>query len=253
MIDPVPDEAPVRLDQALVNRGLAQSRSRARALIDAKLVLIDGVVADKPARPIGTDAVLTLAGLDHPWVSRGGIKLAHALDHFEIDPTGWVGLDIGASTGGFTDVLRTRGAAKIYAVDVGHDQLAPALRADPRIVVLEHLNARHLTASHVPERVDIVTCDASFIGLHLVLPAALGRAAPGAVLVALIKPQFEVGSGHVGKGGIVRDPTLHQACCTRVRDWLTTKVGWTVAGVIDSPILGPDGNKEFLICARSAR
>lgn len=250
---PIDQTDTTRLDQALVNRGLAPSRSRARALVDAKLVLVDGVVADKPARPIGSDAVLTLAGLDHPWVSRGGIKLAHALDHFNLDPQGCIGLDIGASTGGFTDVLRTRGAAKIYAVDVGYDQLAPQLRADPRVVVLEHLNARHLTESHVPERVDIITCDASFIGLHLVLPAALSRAAPGAVLIALIKPQFEVGAGHVGKGGIVRDPALHHTCCIRIRDWLTSLVGWSVDGVIDSPILGPDGNKEFLICARFAR
>lgn len=244
------DATRMRLDQALVERGLADSRSRARALIEAGLVTIDGVAADKPSRTVASDAQVALTGLDHPWVSRGGVKLVHALDHFAIPVQGRVALDIGASTGGFTDVLLARDATRVYAVDVGHDQLAAKLRADPRVVVLERVNARYLTEDEVPEPVGLLVSDASFIGLEVLLPACLERAAPGADLVALIKPQFEVGPGLVGKGGVVKDPALHQATCQRISDWLGARADWRVLGLTESPIRGPDGNTEFLIHAR---
>jgi 23S rRNA (cytidine1920-2'-O)/16S rRNA (cytidine1409-2'-O)-methyltransferase len=242
----------LRLDQLLVDRGLAESRSRAQAMIEAGLVTSAGRVLDKPGKPVPADLALDVAGPAHPWVSRGGVKLASALDRFGIDPAGRIALDIGASTGGFTDVLLSRGAAKVYAVDVGHGQLAPKLRADARVIALEHVNARHLSAAEIPERVGLIVCDASFIGLETILPAPLALAAPGARLVALIKPQFEVGPGQVGKGGIVRDPALHAAVCARIQDWLGALPGWVVDGTAESPILGPDGNKEFLIAARRA-
>jgi 23S rRNA (cytidine1920-2'-O)/16S rRNA (cytidine1409-2'-O)-methyltransferase len=238
-----------RLDQLLVERGLVESRSRARALVEAGLVTLGAETLDKPSRMLPLDAALVLAGWDHPWVSRGGVKLAAALDHFEIDPNGAVALDIGASTGGFTDVLLTRGAARVYAVDVGHDQLAPKLRDDPRVTVLERLNARLLTPAHVPEKVGLIVCDASFIGLETVLPAALALAAPNARLVALIKPQFEVGPGRVGKGGIVREDALRDEVRARISAWLAGLPGWRVLGVMASPIEGADGNQEFLIAA----
>jgi 23S rRNA (cytidine1920-2'-O)/16S rRNA (cytidine1409-2'-O)-methyltransferase len=190
-----------------------------------------------------------LRGRDHPWVSRGGLKLVQGLDHFAIDPTGLACLDVGASTGGFTDVLLNRGAAKVYAVDVGHGQLAWKLRNDPRVVVLERTNARYLTRAEVPEPVELIVCDASFIGLETLLPAALARAAAGARLIALIKPQFEVGKGQVGKGGVVRDAGLHAQVCARIEAWLGAREGWRVLGLTESPILGPGGNKEFLIAA----
>ena len=191
-----------------------------------------------------------MRGKPHPWVSRGGLKLVHALDHFAIDPSHRVCLDVGASTGGFTDVLLSRGAAKVYAVDVGHGQFDWKLRRDPRVVVMERTNARYLTAMQVPEPVDIVTCDASFIGLETILPAPLALAARGAVLIALIKPQFEVEKGQVGKRGVVRDPALHRAVCDRIAAWLSARPGWSVIGVAESPIQGPEGNREFLIAAR---
>jgi 23S rRNA (cytidine1920-2'-O)/16S rRNA (cytidine1409-2'-O)-methyltransferase len=194
------------------------------------------------------DAALILRGQDHPWVSRGGLKLAHGLGSFAIDPAGCLCLDVGASTGGFTDVLLSRGAAKVYAVDVGHGQLAWKLRTDPRVVVLEKTNARHLDRALIPEPVDLVVCDASFISLTLVLPAALALAKPDARLVALIKPQFEVGKGEVGKGGVVRDPAQHEAVCAKIRGWLEAQ-GWRVLGLTESPITGPEGNREFLIAA----
>jgi 23S rRNA (cytidine1920-2'-O)/16S rRNA (cytidine1409-2'-O)-methyltransferase len=239
-----------RLDQAMVERRLADSRSRARALIEAGLVTIDGAVADKPSRTVADEAAILVTALDHPWVSRGGIKLVHALDHFAIAVDGRVALDIGASTGGFTDVLLARGAARVSAVDVGHDQLAAKLREDARVVVLERVNARYLGAAEVPEPVSLLVSDASFIGLETLLPASLELAAPGADLVALIKPQFEVGPGLVGKGGVVRDPALHRATCQRISDWLDARPGWRVRGLTESPIKGPDGNIEFLIHAR---
>jgi 23S rRNA (cytidine1920-2'-O)/16S rRNA (cytidine1409-2'-O)-methyltransferase len=238
-----------RLDQALVDRGLAESRSKAQALILAGVVFSGETRLDKAGATIAADRPLEVRGADHPWVSRGGLKLARALDQFQIDPSGKTVLDVGASTGGFTDVALTRGAAKVYAVDVGHGQLAWKLRKDSRVVVLEKTNARHLSREQVPDAIDLVVCDASFIGLRTVLPAPLSLAKPGAILVALIKPQFEVGKGRVGKGGVVRDPGLHQEVCDTIAAWLPTE-GWTVQGLTESPILGPEGNKEFLIAAR---
>lgn len=205
---------------------------------------------DKPGETLAPDAGLEVRGRDHPWVSRGGIKLASALDHFAIDPTGWIALDIGASTGGFTDVLLSHGAGRVYAVDVGHGQLAWKLRQDPRVIVYERTNARALGRAQVPEPVDIITCDASFIGLATVLPAPLALAAERASLVALIKPQFEAGPKDVGKGGVVRDPAIHRAVCERAAAWLSAQDGWHVVGIVTSPIRGPEGNREFLLYAR---
>ncbi|MBI5120706.1 MAG: TlyA family RNA methyltransferase [Rhodospirillales bacterium] len=243
----------VRLDQLLVDRGLAESRAKAQALVMAGQVYSGERRLDKPGHPIADDAAIDLKGQPHPYVSRGGLKLAHALSHFAIDPKGWVGLDVGASTGGFTDVLLQNGASKVYAVDVGHGQLAWKLRNDPRLVVLERINARHLSNEQVPEPIDIVVCDASFIGLETVLPAPLALAKPQAWLVALIKPQFEVGKGRVGKGGVVRDPALHAEVCARIQDWVNGLAGWRVVGVEPSPILGPEGNVEFLLAARKEK
>jgi 23S rRNA (cytidine1920-2'-O)/16S rRNA (cytidine1409-2'-O)-methyltransferase len=242
-----------RLDTMLVARGLAESRAKAQALALARLVYSGERRLDKPGQMLAEDTPLECRGRGHPYVSRGGVKLAHALDHFAIDPAGAVALDIGASTGGFTDVLLRRGAAKIFAVDVGHGQLDWRLRQDARVVVRERCNARHLTRSEIPEALDLIVCDASFIGLETVLPASLALAAPGAALIALIKPQFEVGKGRVGKGGVVRDPALHDEVCARIATWLAALPGWTVLGVTESPIRGPEGNVEFLIAARHAR
>ncbi len=239
-----------RADQVLVDRGLADSRTRAQALILAGKVFSGEARVDKPGQPVRPDAPLAVRGQDHPWVSRGGIKLAHALEHFGLDPRARAAIDVGASTGGFTDVLLHGGAARVYAVDVGHGQLAWSLRQDPRVVVLERTNARFLDATHVPEPVGAVVCDASFIGLRTVLPAALARAAPGAWAVALIKPQFEAGPEAVGKGGVVRDVAVHRGVCAAVRDWWSGLEGWTVQGVAESPITGPEGNREFLLAAR---
>jgi 23S rRNA (cytidine1920-2'-O)/16S rRNA (cytidine1409-2'-O)-methyltransferase len=238
-----------RLDVLLIERGLAETRAKAQALILAGVVFSGEKKLDKAGTAYAEDIPLEVKARDHPWVSRGGIKLAHALEHFAIDVAGFVALDVGASTGGFTDVLLQKGAARVYAVDVGHGQLAWKLRRDARVVVLERLNARYLTAEHVPEPPDIVVCDASFIGLETVLPTALGLAKPQAQLVALIKPQFEVGPDRVGKGGVVRDPALHQEVCERIAAWLTGH-GWDVVGVVESPIWGPEGNVEFLVYAR---
>ncbi len=239
-----------RADTALVERGLVESRSRAQALIMAGKVFSGEKRIAKAGDAVADDAPLEVRGQDHPWVGRGGLKLDHALRHFAIDVTGMTALDIGASTGGFTDVLLSRGAGRVYAVDVGHGQLAWKLRNDSRVTVLERTNARRLTAEAVPEPVDILVCDASFIGLEIILPAPLALAAPGAWLVALIKPQFEVGKGEVGKGGVVRDPAQHQAVCDRIRAWLDGLPGWRVVDIVESPITGPEGNREFLIVVR---
>ena len=198
---------------------------------------------------LGEDALLEVRGKDHPWVSRGGVKLDHALGHFALDVAGRVGLDIGSSTGGFTDVLLTRGASKVYAVDVGTNQLAWRLRQDPRVIVHEQTNARNLDQQLIPEAVDIIVCDASFIGLQKVLEAPLKLAKPDAHLVALIKPQFEAGRGEVGKGGVVRDPDVHERVCRDVGIWVESQ-GWTVLGITPSPITGPEGNVEFLLAAQ---
>ena len=239
-----------RLDTMLVARGLAESRAKAQALALAGLVYSGERRLDKPGQMLADDTPLECRGRGHPYVSRGGVKLAHALDHFAIDPAGAIALDIGASTGGFTDVLLRRGAAKVFAVDVGHGQLDWRLRQDARVVVLERCNARHLTRAEVPEPPALVVCDASFIGIETVLPAALALAAPNAGLIALIKPQFEVGKGRVGKGGVVRDPALHEEVCSRIAAWLAGQAGWSVLGLTESPLRGPDGNVEFLIAAR---
>jgi 23S rRNA (cytidine1920-2'-O)/16S rRNA (cytidine1409-2'-O)-methyltransferase len=239
-----------RLDQVLVDRGLVESRARAQALVMAGVVFSGERRLDKAGLKIDPAMLLSVRSRDHPWVSRGGLKLVHGLDHFDIDPAFLLCLDIGASTGGFTDVLLDRGAARVYAVDVGHGQLAWKLREDDRVVVLERTNARHLSAEQLPELVDLIVCDASFIGLETLLPAPLSLAAPNAHLIALIKPQFEVGKGRVGKGGVVRDTALHGEVCARIGAWLDGLPGWSVLGISESPILGPEGNKEFLIAAR---
>jgi 23S rRNA (cytidine1920-2'-O)/16S rRNA (cytidine1409-2'-O)-methyltransferase len=239
-----------RADVALVERGLVESRARAQALIMAGKVFSNTRRVDKPGQPVAEDTPLEVKGQEHPWVSRGGMKLSHALEYFGLDPAGRVAVDVGASTGGFTDVLLHQGAVRVYAVDVGHGQLAWKLRSDERVVVLEKTNARRLDAAQVPEAPGIVVCDASFIGLSTVLPAALALTAPDAWAVALIKPQFEAGPDKVGKGGVVRDPEVHQEVCDRVRGWWEGLPGWQVLGIEPSPILGPEGNREFLIAAR---
>ena len=236
----------------MVDRGLAESRTRAQALILAGKLFSGEQRIGKAGDLLAEDVALELRGQDHPWVSRGGLKLDHALSEFGLDPTGRVCLDVGASTGGFTDVLLSHGAARVYAIDVGHGQLAWKLRTDPRVVVHEKCNARHLTAETIPEPLGVVVCDASFIGLSTVLPAALGLCAPGAWAVALIKPQFEAGPEQVGKRGVVRDPAVHEAVCERVRGWWSNLPGWTVLGIAESPITGPEGNREFLIGAVKA-
>ncbi len=236
------------MDQLLVERGLAESRTRAQALIMAGLVFSSDRKIAKSGETLPADAPLEVRGKDHPWVSRGGIKLDHGLTHFGWDMTGCVAIDVGSSTGGFTDVLLTRGAVRVYAVDSGTNQLAWKLRQDDRVVVLEQLSARLLTADHVPEPVDVIVCDASFISLAKVLAVPLGFAKPGARLLALIKPQFEAGRADVGKGGVVRDPAVHARVCDDVAAWLAGE-GWQVAGITPSPITGPEGNVEFLIAA----
>jgi len=237
----------MRLDQLLVAQGLAQSRERAKQLIVDGKVLVDGVITKKPGNEIADEAEIILSEPDFPWVSRGALKLLGALDAFALDPSGAVCVDIGASTGGFTEVLLAKGATKVYAVDVGHDQLAPSLCADDRVINLEGVNARHLDGE-VPEAPDLVVCDSSFISTTLVLPPVLTLAKSGAVLLSLIKPQFEVGRKNIGKGGIVRDVSQHQVAKDRVTEFLIAE-GWEIRGLIDSPIQGPDGNVEFLVYA----
>jgi 23S rRNA (cytidine1920-2'-O)/16S rRNA (cytidine1409-2'-O)-methyltransferase len=237
-----------RADQLLVERGLAETRTRAQALIMAGLVFAGDRKLAKAGEMLAPDAVLDVRGKDHPWVSRGGLKLAHGLQHFAVDVRGFTALDVGSSTGGFTDVLLTRGASKVFAVDVGTNQLAWKLRQDPRVVVLEQLNARALTPAHIPEPIDIIVCDASFIGLAKVLDVPLGFARESAHLVALVKPQFEAGRAEVGKGGVVRDPAVHERVCAEAAAWVEGK-GWRVLGITPSPITGPEGNVEFLLGA----
>jgi 23S rRNA (cytidine1920-2'-O)/16S rRNA (cytidine1409-2'-O)-methyltransferase len=236
-----------RADVALVERGLAESRTRAQALIMAGLVFSGEQRINKPGEVIAPDRALELRGQDHPWVSRGGVKLAHGLAHFGLSPEGRVCMDLGSSTGGFTDVLLTHGAAHVHAVDVGHGQLAWKLRNDPRVTVMERVNARHLKEGDLPP-LDVLVCDASFIGLRVVLPAALAFCKPGAWAVALIKPQFEVGPA-IAKGGVVRDAAVHQRVCAEIWAWWAALPGWRVLGVEPSPLLGPEGNREFLIAA----
>ena len=240
--------AKLRADQLITDRGLAESRTRAQALIMAGLAFVGDKRIDKPGQMLAPDAVIEVKGRDHPWVSRGGIKLAHALDHAGWDVAGAVAIDVGSSTGGFTDVLLSKGAARVYAVDSGTNQLAWKLRQDERVVVHEQTSARVLTDAHIPEPVDLIVCDASFIGLAKVLEVPLKFARPGARLAALIKPQFEAGRDEVGKGGVVRDPAIHQRVCDEVASWLMAS-GWAVEDVVRSPITGPEGNVEFVILA----
>lgn len=236
----------------LVDRGLVDSRTRAQALILGGKVWTGDRRVDKAGDALPEDAPLEVRGQDHPWASRGGLKLDHALSHFGLSPAGRVCLDVGASTGGFTSVLLHHGAARVHAVDVGHGQLAWALRSDPRVVVHERTNARYLTPSQLPDPVEALVCDASFIGLSTLLPAPLALCVPGAWAVALIKPQFEAGPGQVGSKGVVRDANIHRAVCARVRAWWAGLPGWAVLGIADSPITGPEGNREFLLAARRA-
>jgi 23S rRNA (cytidine1920-2'-O)/16S rRNA (cytidine1409-2'-O)-methyltransferase len=241
----------LRADQMLVDRGLAESRAKAQALILAGLAFSGERRIEKAGQTLPEDAPLEVRGREHPWVSRGGVKLAHALDHFGWDVAGAVALDVGSSTGGFTDVLLQRGAAKVFAVDVGTNQLAWKLRQDPRVIVHEQTNARHLGEQVVTEPVDLIVCDASFISLAKVLDRALDFAKADGRLIALVKPQFEAGRDEIGKGGVVRDPAVHARVCAAAADWVRSR-GWTVEGVTESPIRGPEGNVEFLLAARRA-
>jgi 23S rRNA (cytidine1920-2'-O)/16S rRNA (cytidine1409-2'-O)-methyltransferase len=238
----------LRADQLLVDRGLVESRTRAQSLILAGLVFSGERKLAKAGEQLAIDAPLDVRGRDHPWVSRGGIKLDHALRHFAWDVAGAVAIDVGSSTGGFTDVLLTRGAARVYAVDSGTNQLAWKLRQDDRVIVLEKTNARNLTEAEIPEPVDLIVCDASFIGLTKVLDRPIRFVKPASRLVALIKPQFEAGREEVGKGGVVRDAAVHARVCDEVRAWIEG-AGWAVAGIERSPITGPEGNVEFLLAA----
>jgi 23S rRNA (cytidine1920-2'-O)/16S rRNA (cytidine1409-2'-O)-methyltransferase len=240
-----------RADQILVEKGHAESRSEAQSAIRAGLVKVDGELVDKPSRGIAEGAVIQYAK-PHPYVSRGGIKLAAALDHFDLSPEGRVCLDLGASTGGFSEVLLAGGARRVYAVDVGHGQMHPRLRRDARIVLRDGVNARDLSALHVPERPEAVVADVSFIGLKLALPPALDMAISGAWLVALVKPQFEVGRIKLGKGGIVKDIEAQLAALAEIKHFISGQSRWAVLGHIESPILGGEGNKEFLIAAQKA-
>jgi 23S rRNA (cytidine1920-2'-O)/16S rRNA (cytidine1409-2'-O)-methyltransferase len=241
-----------RADQMLVERGLVESRTRAQALILAGKVFSGDRRVAKAGDMLAEDTPLNVRGQDHPWVSRGGLKLEHGLRHFGFSPQGRICLDVGASTGGFTDVLLAHGAAKVHAVDVGHGQLAWKLRSDPRVVVHEKTNARYLDRTAIPDPVGVLVCDASFIGLTTILPAPLALCEPGAWAIVLIKPQFEAGAAFVGSKGVVRDPEVHQAVCDRIAAWWSGLPGWNVIGIIESPITGPEGNREFLLGAVSA-
>lgn len=238
-----------RLDQLLVDRGLAPSRERARALILAGDVTVNGQPAGKAGTAVASDAEIVLRTPDHPWVGRGGLKLAHALDAFGIDPAGITALDIGASTGGFTDVLLQRGATRVVALDVGHNQLDWKVRNDPRVHVIEGLNARYLTPEQLPEglrQFDLIAIDVSFISLRHILPVVPPLLGPGGHVVALVKPQFEAGKGDVGKGGIVKDDRIHARVVDEVIE-VARQVGLSQRGLESSPITGTEGNREFLL------
>ena len=240
-----------RADLFLVEKGHAASRTEAQAAIRAGLVRVDGEVLAKPSRTIEESAAIEYAK-PHPFVSRGGVKLAAALDHFDFSPDGLICLDIGASTGGFTEVLLAGGASKVYAVDVGHGQMHSRLLRDPRLIRREGVNARDLSITHVPHAPQAIVADVSFIGLKLALPPALDMAAPGAWAVALVKPQFEVGRLWVGKGGVVRDAEMQMQAVGEIKQFIASQSRWSVIGHIESPILGGEGNREFLIAAQKA-
>ncbi len=241
-----------RLDQILVEKGLSESRQRAKAMIMAGKVLVNDQLVDKPGAMVLEISSIIIKGKEIPYVSRGGLKLEKALSSFEVDPAGSVCLDVGASTGGFTDCLLQRGARRVYSVDVGYGQLAWKLRQDPRVIVIERTNIRHMPADAIPEPVDLITIDVSFISLRIVVPAALKFARKEAVILPLIKPQFEVGKGKVGKGGVVRDPAQHEDVL-RALSLFFEEIGLNPSTPLPSPVLGPKGNKEFLIaCKKTA-
>lgn len=238
-----------RLDQALVARGLAESRARARAMIEAGGVAVNGRPAAKPSQAVDPSSLIEVAAATAPWVSRAAVKLLHALDHWDLTPEGAEALDVGASTGGFTEVLLARGASRVHAVDVGRGQLHPRIAGNERVIAHEGVNARNLPQGLIPP-VDWIVMDVSFISLTKVAPAPMALGKPGARLVALVKPQFEVGPGAVGKGGIVRDEAARARAVETVRDFVSGE-GWAVEGVVDSPIAGGDGNREYLLTARA--
>jgi 23S rRNA (cytidine1920-2'-O)/16S rRNA (cytidine1409-2'-O)-methyltransferase len=241
-----------RLDQVLVERGLVEGLSSARGLIMAGKVYSGEKKLEKAGLQISEEAALEVRGQDHPWVSRGGLKLTHGLAEFNLSTKDCMCMDVGSSTGGFTDVMLQNGASRVYAVDVGRGQLAWKLRSDDRVVVLEKTNARHLTSEIIPDPLDFISCDASFIGLKTLLPASLELAQPGAHLLSLIKPQFEVARHEVGEKGVVRDTELHKSVCDTIKFWLDGLPDWTVLGLTQSPIKGPEGNIEFLIAAHKS-
>jgi 23S rRNA (cytidine1920-2'-O)/16S rRNA (cytidine1409-2'-O)-methyltransferase len=242
-----------RLDQFLVSRGFFTTRARARDAVIRGAVEVDGKSASKPSQNIAERAVVTVREEEARYVSRAALKLRHALDHFQIDAAVGLALDLGASTGGFTQVLLERGAKRVIAVDVGRRQLASSLRSDPRVLVIEGLNARDLKPAHLSAAPELITCDVSFISLKLALPPALDSAAPGASLVALVKPQFEAGRDAVGGSGVIQDPLIHRKVCDDIAAWLLARSHWRVLGVTPSPILGGDGNREFLIAAEKSQ
>lgn len=238
-----------RLDQLLVARGFFESREKAQRAIMAGQVRVEGGVMDKAGTRVGVEVELVVEQAER-YVGRGGLKMEEALRAFGVNPAGWVCLDVGASTGGFTDCLLQHGASKVYAVDVGHSQMDWKIRSDPRVVVREKLNARYLTGEDIPEPVELCVVDVSFISLSLILPPAVALVRAGGVVIPLIKPQFELSQGEVGRGGIVRDTTLHERAVAKIRDWVAGHGGCRWDGVIESPILGGHGNKEFLACLR---
>ena len=240
----------LRLDDLLVLRGMAHTKTQAKAYIMAGVVFHENTRLDKPGHKVKEDLQISLREKPHPWVSRGGIKLAHAIDHFQLSINQKVCMDIGSSTGGFTDVLLSKGARRVYAVDSGTGQLDWRLRNTEKVVTLEKTNARHLTPQQIPEAIQIITCDASFISLTKILPTPLTFAENKAYLIALIKPQFETSREHISKGGVVRNPALHDSACKKIRDWITIETPWTPLGIEPSPITGPKGNREFLILAQ---
>ncbi len=243
----------MRLDKLVVEKGLAPSRERAQALILAAKIRIDGQPVTKAGQKVSPDCRVELTGEDLPFASRGGLKLEHAFEAFRLDVRDLVAMDVGASTGGFTDCLLQHGAKKVYAVDVGYGQLAWKLRQDPRVVVLERQNIRHLPRQSIPEPVQVATIDTSFISLKLVIPATLPFLEHDAALVALIKPQFEAGRAQVGKGGVVRDPAIHQQVCDSIVEFCQSLGTLQQLAITPSPILGPKGNREFLLIARLNR
>ncbi len=242
----------IRVDQLLVDRGLVENRTKAQALIMAGKVFNGEQRINKAGDKIANDKPLEIRGQPHPWVSRGGLKLEAAVKYFDINIKGLIAMDVGSSTGGFSDLLLQNGAKKIYAIDVGRGQLHWKLRSDDRVIVMEGTNARYLTNDDIKDKIDMIVCDASFIGLEKVLERPLEFAADEAWLVALIKPQFQVGKGLVGKGGIVRDPELHKRTCDEISSWIASLDGWNVEGIIESPITGARGNIEFLITAKKS-